>query len=276
MRIPLNTKGFPVEDHPEPSPNRGRMGYKTSAPDQCDLTRGDDHYRLRTSDRMDILTPDPTSVYKYYDRHGILLYVGITSRGISRNREHNATKEWWPFVASQTVEHFPTRDAALAHERLTIQRRQPPFNKQHNRAYSAIRSAYLMFAAAQSQPVDLKEELRNLDEKRLPLEVHEHTERSLKLRSFVGHAAIASALTMPPGDLPQAYGFRSRSRVLSVDHIGPLAVVTLSKDASWPVLDAWASVKYETKEDRAVLRNVTVRVDHERRERDRIAWRAAS
>lgn len=84
-----------------------------------------------------------TSLYLYYDRNDLLLYVGITARGVSRNREHNATKEWWPFVARQEVEHYPSRSAALAAERSAIRAFHPPFNIQHNPGHELARDAYL-------------------------------------------------------------------------------------------------------------------------------------
>lgn len=88
--------------------------------------------------------PTPTSVYCYYDDIGLLIYVGITSTGIVRNRQHNDDKEWWPFVVEQKVEHFPTRAEALGREKHLIQKHRPPFNQQHNRDYIQLRAAYLL------------------------------------------------------------------------------------------------------------------------------------
>ena len=59
----------------------------------------------------------PTSVYKYFDRSNLLLYVGITSRGVQRQSEHNSDKPWWNYVASQQIEHFSTREEALQREK---------------------------------------------------------------------------------------------------------------------------------------------------------------
>ena len=84
-----------------------------------------------------------TSVYRYYDGGGVLLYVGITDRGARRNREHNATKEWWRFVSGQKIEHFPSRDAAEARERELIQQFRPPFNIQHNPSHATSRRTYM-------------------------------------------------------------------------------------------------------------------------------------
>lgn len=92
---------------------------------------------------MDILTPDPTSVYKYYDRNNLLLYVGITRRGTQRNREHDATKIWWRFVVRQEVEHHPHRMAALQREKHLIRKFRPPFNKQHNPFHAETSALYL-------------------------------------------------------------------------------------------------------------------------------------
>lgn len=85
----------------------------------------------------------PTSVYRYYDKNKILIYVGITSTGITRNRQHNADKAWWKYVASQEIDHYGSRDAARFNEINLINRFRPPFNRQHNPDYEAIHAYYL-------------------------------------------------------------------------------------------------------------------------------------
>jgi len=96
---------------------------------------------------------DPTSVYKYFDKAGILLYVGITRTGVQRQHQHNQSKEWWKFVSRQLVEHFRSR--SLAHERevALIQRFNPPFNKQHNRQHAAARRFYLDMVGGRVQRI---------------------------------------------------------------------------------------------------------------------------
>lgn len=84
----------------------------------------------------------PTSVYRYYDKSGLLLYVGITSRGSKRNHEHNS-KQWWEYVVRQEVEHHPSRPAAEARERDLIRKFRPPFNTVHNPDAAKSREAYL-------------------------------------------------------------------------------------------------------------------------------------
>jgi len=88
------------------------------------------------------------SVYRYYDKLGILIYVGITSQRSTRQQQHNADKAWWPHVAKQEVDHFTSRSAALERERSLIQTFLPPFNVQHNRDHSEMRRAYELLALA--------------------------------------------------------------------------------------------------------------------------------
>lgn len=84
----------------------------------------------------------PTSVYLYYDQFDVLLYVGITSRGTRRQGEHNRSKEWWPLVARQEVEHFPDRALAAQREAEVIRTVEPPYNVQGNPRYRERRITY--------------------------------------------------------------------------------------------------------------------------------------
>ena len=92
-------------------------------------------------------TSNDTSVYLYYDANGVLIYVGITSRGVRRQREHEREKPWWKFTARQEIEHFPTRREALEREGFLIRAFSPPFNTQHNPDKNT-RDVYLQLADA--------------------------------------------------------------------------------------------------------------------------------
>ena len=83
------------------------------------------------------------SVYRYFDAHGVMVYVGITHHGLVRNRQHNAEKAWWVFVHRQEVEHYDSREAAHAREIELIQRHRPPFNVMHNHQHTEVREAYI-------------------------------------------------------------------------------------------------------------------------------------
>lgn len=110
----------------------------------------------------------PTSVYLYYDRHDVLLYVGITGRGVTRQRQHNRDKPWWQFVTRQEVEHYPSRIGASSRERELIQQYQPPFNTQHNHHWMDTRAAYLGLVEAADADMSAHEMYRILKH-RLPL-----------------------------------------------------------------------------------------------------------
>lgn len=84
----------------------------------------------------------PTSLYRYYDKHDVLVYVGITNRGVGRNHEHSRRAEWWPYVVRQEVEHFPDRARALHAESTLIQKHMPPFNTQHNGRHEEQKALY--------------------------------------------------------------------------------------------------------------------------------------
>lgn len=110
---------------------------------------------------MSILAPSPTSVYLYRDADETLIYVGVTSRGIKRNREHDRTKEWWPFVATQEVEHHADRRSALARERELIETFAPPFNTTHNPLAAVARDTYLATGHREAElPADRRIDLR--------------------------------------------------------------------------------------------------------------------
>lgn len=209
---------------------------------------------------MSIVTP--TSVYLYYDQHDILIYVGITSRGVRRNIEHNITKDWWQFVTRQGVEHYPSRTEALARERELIEKHCPPFNTQHNRAANEVRRAYLLFTAADRQPTSLRDALRAMQHQ-LPLAVHDLGEHpTVVLRTRVDDAAIAGVMRLPEGEKPRVFGMSKKNgRVLKVEKHGPVALIHLGSTKNHPIEDAYAVVKFDQKQQ-LTLRNIHVRLDH--------------
>jgi predicted GIY-YIG superfamily endonuclease len=77
------------------------------------------------------------ALYRFYDRTDVLLYVGITMDLGSRMKQHKRDKPWWAGVANITVEHFPTRDEALAAEKRAIKEEGPLYNDQHNQFVAA-------------------------------------------------------------------------------------------------------------------------------------------
>lgn len=73
-----------------------------------------------------------TDLYRFYDAHGRLLYIGITSRLGRRLHEHAKTKAWQRDAATITVQHFATRQDAERAERTAIETEYPAHNITHN------------------------------------------------------------------------------------------------------------------------------------------------
>lgn len=159
--------------------------------------------RLEGASTLDNPTaPVPTSVYRYYDQLGILIYVGVTSRGMARNIEHNKSKVWWKYVARQGVQHFPNRATALRVERQLIEQHRPPFNIQHNYGYAQVRAEYEEFQRGWASDPSLADvdPRKRLMLTRLSLL---DTDRTVAFRTFASQAEFVSRLSLGPfGNIP--------------------------------------------------------------------------
>jgi len=76
----------------------------------------------------------PHLLYRFYDRTGVLLYIGITVDFGERQKHHAKYKDWWCEVDQDAtkVEYYNGRRAALDAERLAIKAEKPLENDQHN------------------------------------------------------------------------------------------------------------------------------------------------
>lgn len=63
-----------------------------------------------------------------YKGKRVVLYVGSTSRGMTRFHEHAANTEWWTLMTTTSWHHRKTRQAALKTERRLIEQLCPVFN----------------------------------------------------------------------------------------------------------------------------------------------------
>ncbi|AEV86714.1 hypothetical protein ACWT_5697 [Actinoplanes sp. SE50] len=76
----------------------------------------------------------PHILYRFYDRTGVLLYVGITVDFADRMATHAKEKDWWVRVdrSATQVDYYDSRRAALDAEREAIKAEKPLENDQHN------------------------------------------------------------------------------------------------------------------------------------------------
>ena len=73
-------------------------------------------------------------LYRFFDRAGVLLYVGITVDFNKRKQQHARYKSWWPRVdhdATQ-IEHYNGQRAVLDAEREAIENEKPLENDRYN------------------------------------------------------------------------------------------------------------------------------------------------
>lgn len=70
----------------------------------------------------------PTAVYRFYDRTGRLLYVGITHNLGSRFGSHERKSAWWADQCSLVVVWRDSRERAAAEERIAIRSEKPLHN----------------------------------------------------------------------------------------------------------------------------------------------------
>lgn len=83
--------------------------------------------------------PGPTALYRFYDRSGTLLYVGITNSPRHRFTQHanNPENEWWRHHSYHRLHWYDTRKQALRAEYVAIRTERPTHNLQHNRNWRA-------------------------------------------------------------------------------------------------------------------------------------------
>ena len=75
-----------------------------------------------------ILTEMTTQLYRHFDKNNNLLYVGISLSTFNRLSQHKDHSGWFYGITNVTIEHFPTREEALAAERKAIKSEAPKFN----------------------------------------------------------------------------------------------------------------------------------------------------
>lgn len=146
----------------------------------------------------------PTSVYLYRDNGGLLIYVGITSKTTLRNVQHNKTKEWWKYVSSQEVEHYPTRKLALERETRLITQYSPPFNVQQNAHHAEMKAAYVLYRTV-AKEVESPEVLFCRTAGSIPLHRFSISNGISVLRCNPEHASLVCILQMPKLGKPHVF-----------------------------------------------------------------------
>lgn len=91
------------------------------------LTR--DQVKTYLPDRHTYDLSGKSALYRYFDRRGTLLYVGIAKDPDKRDGEHRHTAEWYEYATRRTLEWRPDRRSALDAETAAIRAEEPIFNR---------------------------------------------------------------------------------------------------------------------------------------------------
>lgn len=75
-----------------------------------------------------------TSLYRYFNNAGELLYVGISINAIYRLGQHKENAEWFGFIDRIEIEKFENLKLALEAEKTAIQGEKPLYNIAHQGA----------------------------------------------------------------------------------------------------------------------------------------------
>jgi hypothetical protein len=70
-----------------------------------------------------------TALYRFFNKKGELIYVGISVDPLSRWMTHATYKAWWSEVTEKTTEWYDTTPLAADAERIVIRRDRPKYNK---------------------------------------------------------------------------------------------------------------------------------------------------
>lgn len=197
-------------------------------------------------------TGQQTSVYLYYDEFGMLIYVGITGRGARRNFEHNATKDWWPFVARQEVEHYPTRGQALARERALIRDNAAPFNVQHNPWHAEVNAAYRGLRNTIAELGDAVDRVRS--DRRVELRFLRMAPHGAHLITRLEDAPLVAMLALPSAKVRTNAG-----RATDFQRVGPLLTFRVRGPQMRQIVGGLMHLKFDSlKPVRFGVRSITV------------------
>jgi predicted GIY-YIG superfamily endonuclease len=96
------------------------------------------------------------TLYRLWDKHNQLLYVGISSKWYERLHAHEKNQEWWEQVAQVTLQNYETREAVVEAEKIAIKTERPLHNRQHSHTFEGNQDHFdkLKFYIHYDVPVD--------------------------------------------------------------------------------------------------------------------------
>jgi len=74
------------------------------------------------------LSEEQCALYRHFNAQGVLLYVGISLRPLTRTREHITLSGWANEITNVAIEYLPTRKEAMAAEAKAVIEENPLYN----------------------------------------------------------------------------------------------------------------------------------------------------
>jgi predicted GIY-YIG superfamily endonuclease len=138
-----------------------------------------------------------TYLYRLWDEHDRLLYVGISKSAMTRLVQHQGDKHWAHEIAKVTIESVATREEALRLEKLAIQNEEPVYNVVHNASQKTLTEQLL----EQWQSLNRDQRVQVIDQIEYLAKYHfpEETVSSVRLR---GQLAVLALELDPEQDIP--------------------------------------------------------------------------
>ena len=90
-----------------------------------------------------------TTLYRYFDSEGQLLYVGITGDNTKRQSQHRRNSFWFGLIGSATFEHYDSKDEALNAETIAIENESPKHNQKYGIVISHSPWAHMLLCSAE-------------------------------------------------------------------------------------------------------------------------------
>lgn len=138
---------------------------------------------------------EPTTLYEFYDKNNILLYVGISASAMARLSQHRDDKCWYYDIKRVEMQHYKTREIALKKEKQAIKNKNPLYNKIHYNNANADKISDLEKSRDDeklpyiSEAIKIKQEAYNLVKTTAVDNQMLRRQRQFTDRAYVSHVA---------------------------------------------------------------------------------------
>lgn len=102
-----------------------------------------------------------TALYRHFNKANELLYVGISLNALNRLGQHKEHAHWFNDISDVRIEHFETREMALAAERDAVVKENPKHNINLRMSQKQIAAMQRTAAQQHAMEASKQEAVRN-------------------------------------------------------------------------------------------------------------------